>query len=275
MQDRPSGMNDNIESDGALVPATPAATLVLFRERVSGPPELLVVERSASMAFAGGAIVFPGGRIDDDDHQIAADNRYFAGAHGLEIDEAAARVAAIRETLEESGIAIGFSTPPAGEWIEAARARLHAKNAFSKIMNEVGAKLDLNPLIAFARWRPNFRESRAYDTRFYIARVPADTPEPVADQTENVLSFWASAADLLTAADSGKVKVIFPTRRNLERLAQFEDFAAAQAQAETIPVEIICPWIEEREGIRYLCIPPHLGYPVSAEMMTRAERGGR
>ena len=268
-------MNDNIESDGALVPATPAATLVLYRERPGGPPELLVVERSAAMAFAGGAIVFPGGRIDDDDHRIAAENRYFASAHGLEIDEAAARVAAIRETLEESGIAVGFSTAPDSGWIETARARLHAREAFSTILDESVATLDLDPLIAFARWRPNFRESRVYDTRFYIARVPADTPEPVVDQTENVLSFWASAAELLEAADSGKVKVIFPTRRNLERLALFADFAAAEAHARAIPVEIICPYIEEREGVRYLCIPSHLGYPVSAEIMARAERGGR
>jgi 8-oxo-dGTP pyrophosphatase MutT (NUDIX family) len=268
-------MNDNIDDDGSLVPATPAATVVLFRERESGPPELLVVERSTTMAFAGGAIVFPGGRIDDDDHAIAANARYFATTHRLAIEEAAARVAAIRETLEESGIAIGFSPPPEDKWIEAARARLHGRELFSTILEEANATLDLEPLIPFARWRPNFKEARVFDTRFYIARVPADTPEPVVDQTENVLSFWASAADLLEGADTGRVKVIFPTRRNLERLALFDDFAAAQAQARAIPVEIICPYFEDRDGERYLCIPTHLGYPVTAEIMTKVVRGGR
>lgn len=268
-------MNDNIDDDGALVPATPAATLVLFRERDGAPPELLVVERSAKMAFAGGAIVFPGGRIDDDDHAIAADSRYFANDHALEIDEAAARVAAIRETLEESGIAVGFSTTPTQDWIEAAQTRLHARELFSALLDEGQATLDLNPLIPFARWRPNFREARVFDTRFYIASVPADTPEPMVDQTENVLSFWASAVDLLTAADTGKVKVIFPTRRNLERLALFEDFAAAEVHARDIPVEIICPYFEDRDGERHLCIPPHLGYPVTSEIMTTVIRGGR
>jgi 8-oxo-dGTP pyrophosphatase MutT (NUDIX family) len=268
-------MNDNIDDDGSLVPATPAATLVLFRERESGPPELLVVERSATMAFAGGAIVFPGGRIDDDDHGIAAETRYFNAAHGLEIEEAAARIAAIRETLEESGIAIGFSNAPTQEWIETARVRLHARELFSTLLDEAQARLDLEPLIPFARWRPNFREARVFDTRFYVARVPADTPEPVVDQTENVLSFWATAADLLEAADTGKVKVIFPTRRNLERLALFADFAAAEAQARAIPVEIICPYFEDRGGERHLCIPNHLGYPVTAELMTTVMRSGR
>ena len=46
----------------------PAATLVLVRDRPAGPPELLMVERAAGMAFAGGALVFPGGRIDPADH---------------------------------------------------------------------------------------------------------------------------------------------------------------------------------------------------------------
>jgi 8-oxo-dGTP pyrophosphatase MutT (NUDIX family) len=260
-------MNNNIDDDGSLVPAIPAATLVLFRERDGGPPELLVVERSAKMAFAGGAIVFPGGRIDDDDHVIAADSRYFGVAH--------ARVAAIRETLEESGMAIGFSNAPAQGWIEAAQARLHARELFSTLLNESQATLDLNPLIPFARWRPNFREARVFDTRFYIASVPADAPEPVVDQTENVLSFWASATDLLAAADVGKVKVIFPTRRNLERLALFEDFSSAEAHARAIPVEIICPYFEDRDGERHLCIPTHLGYPVTSEVMTTVVRGGR
>ena len=267
-------MNDNIDDAGALPPAIPAATLVLFRERDAGSPELLVVERSAKMAFAGGAIVFPGGRIDDDDHAIAADSRYFAGAHGLEIDEAAARVAAIRETLEESGIATGFSTAPAQGWIEAARKRLHARELFSAILADSDVQLALDHLIPFARWRPNFREARIFDTRFYIACAHPDTPEPVVDETENVLSFWASAADLLTAADTGKVKVIFPTRRNLERLAQFDDFASAEVHARAIPVEVICPYFEERDGERHLCIPTHLGYPVTSEKMTTVIRGG-
>ena len=85
IKDRPLDMNDNTTGDDEERPVPiPAATLVIFRHRLAGPPELLVVERSANMAFAGGAIVFPGGRIDADDHAIAA-------AHAHERDEGAAR----------------------------------------------------------------------------------------------------------------------------------------------------------------------------------------
>src|ERR687890_742562 len=79
----------------------PAATLVLMRERASGPPELLVTERTGHMAFAAGALVFPGGRIDADDHRTA---------ELLGTD--AAKVAAIRETIEETGLAPALQPPP-------------------------------------------------------------------------------------------------------------------------------------------------------------------
>lgn len=276
MQDRQAGMNEN--QTEALPPgaATPAATLVVFRERQGAQsPELLVVERSAKMSFAGGALVFPGGRVDDDDHNIAANAALARSAARFEIDEAAARVAAIRETLEESGMHIGFSPPDAPDWIAEARARLQAGELFSAILAEQALHLRLDDLIAFARWRPGFREARVFDTRFYIARAPANAPEPIVDDTENVTSFWASAASLLRAADEGKVKVIFPTKRNLERLALFPDFESAQAHAQSIPVEIVCPYIEERDGERHLCIPPNLGYPVTSELMTSVTRGFR
>ena len=76
----------------------PAATIVVFRDRAGQPPELLIVERAAGMAFAGGALVFPGGRIDPGDHALGA-------ALPGDADENAARVAAIRETIEEAGVA--------------------------------------------------------------------------------------------------------------------------------------------------------------------------
>jgi 8-oxo-dGTP pyrophosphatase MutT (NUDIX family) len=257
-------MNDNTTGeDGERPVPIPAATLVIFRHRVAGPPELLVVERSASMAFAGGAIVFPGGRIDPDDHAIAA-------AHAHAPDEGAARVAAIRETLEESGIAIGFGTDPSPDWIASAQPRLHASEPFSALLAEAKLALDLDMLVPFARWCPPHREARVFDTRFYIARARDDAPNPVVDDTENVSSFWASAQEVIDAADAGKVKIIYPTRRNLERLALFDTFDAAEAHARSIPIRLVAPWMEERDGEPHLCIPDDLGYPITSEALRSA-----
>src|SRR4051794_26018934 len=83
--------------------AIPAATLIVMRERTGGPPELLMVERTRRMAFAGGAMVFPGGRIDDADRALAQD---------FGEPDAPFRIAAIRETLEETGIPVGIVAEP-------------------------------------------------------------------------------------------------------------------------------------------------------------------
>jgi 8-oxo-dGTP pyrophosphatase MutT (NUDIX family) len=251
-----------------LVPARPAATLVLFRDRAGAPPEILMVERASTMAFAGGAIVFPGGRVDDDDHLLAARQS------AIETDCAAARVAAIRETIEESGIPIGIGGNVPTGWLEQARLALHDRQPFSALIDEAGLSIDFDALVPFARWRPNFKETRVFDTRFYIARAPHDLPEAVVDATENVRTFWNGAQATIDAAQRGDVHVIFPTMRNLERLALFGSFDEARAHSNAVPVEMVTPWIEKEGEETFLCIPDGLGYPVTRESLTSAKRAG-
>jgi 8-oxo-dGTP pyrophosphatase MutT (NUDIX family) len=244
--------------------AVPAATLILFRDRPAGAPEILMVERASKMAFAGGAVVFPGGRIDDADQVLAARHP------SIDADCAAARIGAIRETIEESGIPIGIvGTPPTG-WLDEARAALHAGSAFGDLLDAAKLSLDLDALIPFARWLPKHREVRVFDTRFYIARAPADLPLEVVDATENVRTFWESAAGVIAMEAAGSVKIIYPTMRNLERLAQFASYEEAEAHSRAIPVRTISPFQEIREGNSHLCIPDGHGYPVTSERLDMA-----
>ncbi|MFN3819512.1 NUDIX domain-containing protein [Blastomonas sp.] len=252
-----------------LAEATPAATIIVFRESLTGgAPELLLVERSAQMVFAGGAVVFPGGRVDPDDHALAQ-----ALDHPFAPDDAAARIAAIRETIEETGLGIGFVRSPDGEALAQARAAMHAGATFSQICRDAGWQFDLAALAPFTRWRPPFNERRVFDTRFFVAQCDAHDHVVEVDATENRHLFWATAADALAMADEGKVKLIFPTRRNLERLAQFGSIADALSHVAQFPARMIVPFIEERDGQPHLCIPDDLGYPVTSEPMGQAMRG--
>lgn len=242
----------------------PAATLVLFRERPDGPPEMLMVERSKGMAFAAGAMVFPGGRIDPEDERLAQ-------AHP-DLPDAAARIAAIRETLEEAGIAIGISPALSSDASAAMRAGLHSGEAFGSMLDRAGAALDLDALTPFARWLPAHKHARIFDTLFYLARAP-DGIEATVDRTENVRLVWTTAAAMLAQVDAGRAQAIFPTRRNLERLARFASFEEAVADARAHPIVPITPFIERRDGEDFLLIPDGLGYPVTAEPLTSATRG--
>jgi 8-oxo-dGTP pyrophosphatase MutT (NUDIX family) len=249
----------------SLPDAIPAATLIVLRDCDDAPPDVLIVERARAMAFAGGALVFPGGRIDAADHLLA--DRFGGGI------ERAARIAAIRETVEETGIAIGIEPSPDAALLEPLRTALHEGVSFVTLIDNMGLALDLDALAPFARWRPAHPGMRIFDTHFFLAAAPRGAAAPTADAGETVKAFWASAQQVLDAADAGRARIIFPTRRNLERIALFDDFATAVAHAQAHPIRVITPWTEQRDGRPHLCIDDDLGYPVTAEPLAGTARG--
>lgn len=248
----------------------PAATLVVFRHAADGgPPELLMVVRSQAMSFAGGMAVFPGGRVDPEDRELA---RQIGG--NLDEDEAAHRIAAIRETIEETGLALGFCSPPDLEEALAMREALLESGSLARVLEDGKHDLDLEALVPFARWCPRgITSHRIFDTRFYLYDLGTGAVDLAVDKTENTKLFWISAAEALRRADAGEISVIFPTRRNLERLAIFDCFEEARAQAQAIPVRLIVPQMSEREGKPALTIPDDLGYPITHEWVETAMRG--
>ena len=146
----------------------PAATLVLFRKGAE-MPELLFVERSKAMAFAGGALVFPGGRVDPGDHALAT--RYDGDP-----EDVAGRIAAIRETLEEVGVPVGLGAMTAGG-IAAVRQALSRGEPLGTVLADHDLHLSIADLVSFARWCPAHVPARIFDTHFYLAEVPPHATE--------------------------------------------------------------------------------------------------
>lgn len=247
--------------------AIPAATLVIMRPSAGAADEILMVKRASNMAFAAGAVVFPGGRVDPDDYEVARRLGFDGDAA-----EGGARVAALRETLEETGLAVGWPSLAERDLREV-RTALLGGTPLSELLAAHGARIALDGLVPFARWCPNFKEARTFDTRFYAVAAPPHGHELTVEEAEHSHIFWASARDTLTMADRGDVSIIFPTRRNLERLALADDFAAFAAHSRRFPVELVTPWIETRDDASHLCIPDHLGYPVTSEPFDRVRRG--
>ena len=242
--------------------AIPAATLIVVRDRPSGPPELLMVERAEGMAFAAGALVFPGGRIDEAD-------RTLAGA--LESD--AARIAAIRETIEETAIAVGLAPPPGQDQTFELQGDLVADLAFGDLLRAHGLALDPAALRPFARWVPKFHAVRRFDTLFYVARAPLADWQPHVIEGECAGAAWVTANDVLEREKRGDARLIFPTRRTLERLAQHASFDEIRADADSHRIEPISPWVEEVDGEKFITIPADLGFPVTQERLDGLWRG--
>lgn len=242
-------------------PAIPAATLVTVRERPNGPPELLMVERALGMAFAGGALVFPGGRIDEGDSAL--------GTGG----DSAARVAAIRETIEETAIPVALAPVPPVEAALEIQSELLAERDFAELLDRNGLALKLGALTPLARWVPKFHATRRFDTLFFLARAPGPDWQPNVSGGECSGALWITAADALERERRGEARLIFPTRRNLERLALHSSFNAMREDADAHPVEPISPWVEEVDGENFITIPDGIGYPVTREKLDGLWRG--
>ncbi|WP_240325514.1 NUDIX hydrolase [Sphingomonas mesophila] len=244
-------------------PAIPAATLVLMRERGGGPPEILTVTRAKAMAFAGGAVAFPGGRIDPADEALAA-----------EFDDplAAFKIAALRETIEETAIIPWADRAIDPDDAHSMQALLQGHSSLTPVLHHFQHTLDLAALIPFARWKPAFHQTRMFDTLFFLARAQGESAEPLPQPGECESAAWVAAADLLERIESGTAHAIFPTKRNLERLAQFGSFAEAAAHARAHSLDTITPWVEVRGGEKHVCIPQGRGYPVTSEPLATAFR---
>jgi 8-oxo-dGTP pyrophosphatase MutT (NUDIX family) len=237
-------------------PARPAATVLLVRDGAAGL-EVFMVVRHREIEFAGGALVFPGGRVEEADGALAGDDPL-----------GAFRIAGIRETFEECGVLLARGRGE-GEMIRADRLlavadRHHAallRNARS--LPEVLAAEELEPatdaLAHWAHWVTPASRSKRFDTQFFLAAAPPDQLA-VHDGLESVESVWISPAQAVAEADAGKRRLVFATRKNLEKLARHATVAEAMAAARSATVVRVQPeMVRTGKGWR-ISIPAEADY---------------
>ena len=246
----------------------PASTVLIVRDAAAGL-EVLMVRRSAGMAFGASAWVFPGGKVAAADADPAwdelSDGTYDHYARSL-------RIAAAREVFEESGLLLatrgGAELDAAGSvTFDAQRAAVEAEPAgFIQLVRDAGLRLTLDRLVPFAHWiTPNF-EPRRFDTHFFLVRAPADQVVRH-DGHEAVDHEWVSPANLLARRLTGEAKLMFPTRLNLQVLDRSTTAAEAEAAARLQPVVTVEPRVEDRADGKVLVIPAEAGYGLTEERM--------
>ena len=238
-----------------------AATVVLLRDGREGL-EVYLQRRPVAMGFAGGLWVFPGGRVDEADRDPGVDASWagpspgeWAGRLGLPVDEARGHVvAACRETLEEAGLLLASPVPGPAETAHARARLLAGEGSFARLLGRLGVRLDTGRLRYWAWWVTPEKEPRRYDTRFFVAGVPAGAAV-TAHLAEAERERWLPPAE---AAADQEMPMLPPTRYTLRDLAPFATVDEALAAAEGRRVERILPVLEGAE----LVMPWRERYPV-------------
>jgi 8-oxo-dGTP pyrophosphatase MutT (NUDIX family) len=254
-------------SDPSSAGIAPAATILVLRDDPEF--EVLMVQRHHQIEFASGALVFPGGKTHAGDHDPAWED-VTVGWDAIEPEQRGLRIAAVREVFEEAGLLLGATRPldPAATDMSVREAVDQGRLPFLKVVKDLGEKVDLSALTVFARWITPPLTPKRYDTWFYIARAPADQLA-LSDGRETVDAVWIPPKQAVRMALSGERKVVFPTRMNLQLLAEASDAADAIARAEARTLVTVLPKVEERDGGRVLTLPPNAGYGEVAEPLSR------
>jgi 8-oxo-dGTP pyrophosphatase MutT (NUDIX family) len=244
-----------------IVTPRPAATVLLLRDSAAGI-EVFMQVRHEDMAFAAGALVFPGGRVDPEDYALAADPALSPATACLDPLAGALRVAAIRETFEESGVLLAC---PHGESGLVCARRLAAIEAggrpFARMIAEERLVLAVERLVPFAHWITPVHRPRRFDTHFFALAAPADQLA-IHDGTESVESMWITPREAIAGCEAGRFKLVFPTMMNLKRLGRSAGVADALATAARTPVVTVIPQLlSQGEGnVREMRIPAEAGY---------------
>lgn len=237
--------------------AVPSATVLLVRTSPSGEMEVFLQERTIESDFAGGAYVFPGGKLDARDGRMPPEVLGDVDAAALQRDlgtatpdaAVALAVAAVREAFEEAGVLLAHrdGMPVDAEFLAdpevvAMRAALAARDTdtdWRPFLRAHGLVLDLAALVPFAWWITPHGLHRRYSTRFFLAAVPPGQAAALGhDGDEMTDSVWASPAAALAAGESGERVVIYPTRRTLAALAEHPTVEAAIAAARAGAVDL-------------------------------------
>ena len=247
----------------------PAATVVVLRDSSTGP-EVFMVRRHADTAFMGGAHVFPGGRVDRADHD--GDDRWCDGiGHAatqlpeLARDAAVAyHVAAARELFEEAGVllardASGAFVSLAGasdhERLKHDRTNVHGhETTLRAVIERERLRLALDALVLFAHWITPPIDTRQFDTRFFMARVPPHQT-PAHDETETTHSVWITPAAAIAQAQRGDIVLPPPTWSTIRELEPFRSVDDALAWARRRRVVGRQPRLLEQDGLRMLLAP--------------------
>ncbi len=228
------------------MPIQPAATVIIVRD-ASPQYEIFMLKRTNRAVFASGMYVFPGGRVDDADHEAYYEQHHQGPSSQQQAQQAALGddwraiwIAGIRETFEESGILLAYDA--SGELLQFDadnrhrfqdyRHQLHeGEISLATICQRESLTLALDLIHFYNRWVTPPGRPRRFDTRFFITQAPA-IQHGLHDGKETVDSVWISPAEALRQCKEGEFSMMLVTEKQLADLNQYQTAAELIRMAE-------------------------------------------
>jgi 8-oxo-dGTP pyrophosphatase MutT (NUDIX family) len=261
------------------VTPSPAATLVLLRDRAAGGFDTLLMQRHLKSKFAAGDFVFPGGKLHADDNpddaaEWCAGLQVTHAARVLGLEHAprtalAYWIGAIRETFEEVGVLLArnadgdpvrVSDPRFSDYRRACQTDNHA---FWSMVTKERFTLATDGLVYFAHWVTPEDLPLRFDTRFFAAELP-EGQEASGDDHEVIALRWMSPREALDAQRAGELSLRYPTIRNLMLFDGAATAAHALARLRGRDVPVVRPRVLMEDGKRSVVIPGDPGYDAAS-----------
>ncbi|HUQ25179.1 MAG TPA: MBL fold metallo-hydrolase [Burkholderiales bacterium] len=227
-----------------LIPR-PAATLILMRDSATGP-EVLMLQRTQSAVFLGGAYVFPGGSLDEAD----ADPRILNRIRGeAKIPPAPYWVAAIRECFEEAGILL--LSRKNNQPLNAESLMHYRKRPFVELLENEDLYIPVDAVAYYGHWITAPGRPRRFDTRFFIAVAP-EGQTGSHDAEETIHDVWITPREALERGARNEIELVPATQNTLQDLKTFKTAREAVEAVRARPepeVNRAC-WAQGKDGAR-------------------------
>ena len=267
-------MEMNFET--VTTPPVDAASVLLLRDSDQGL-QVLLMRRAQASQVLGGAYVFPGGKVDAEDHSPQALAHLSETPTGLRdrlneptLDAARAAglfMAALREAFEECGVLAGQQTD--GPALAAQLRQQMDPLGWHQSLQETGRPLRTNDLLPWSRWitpRQPAVTNKRFDTRFFVARV-CDDQVARHDNFETTDSVWLTPRQALTRYAAGDIDLVAPQIMSLYELKAHPTVEATLAEARQRAPALIEPHPFDQDGQRILCYPGDASHPVAQRAM--------
>jgi 8-oxo-dGTP pyrophosphatase MutT (NUDIX family) len=251
------------------VTPVPAATVIMLRDMADGL-EVLMVQRTRKADFAGGALLFPGGKVDPADHDVIRSGRC-ALRGDIPDNLRALRIAGVREVFEEANILFAREMGSA-DLISEDRAKtlsheyrrplLDGAVSLNDIAEAENLQIASDRLVPFAHWITPVGGRKRFDTHFLVARAP-NGQLAHHDDWETLETIWIQPLTAIADAEAGTRRVVFPTRMNLKKVSRSASADDAVTLAAKTPVVTVLPVTREVDGQRFIKIPIEAGYGIS------------